>query len=67
MAQPGRADRRNENPALLERLSRALDAADPPPPELEATARGLLAWRTVDVELDALLGDAHAPTSTGEG
>jgi hypothetical protein len=65
MAHTGRTARGSDNEALLDRLARAVAAADPPPRALEASARELLAWRTVDAELSALLGDgcAHTPTA----
>jgi hypothetical protein len=66
MAQGTRAARRTDDEELLDRLARALEAGDPPPASLAASARELLAWRTVDLELAALLGEgpAHARTST---
>jgi hypothetical protein len=48
-------DRQIADNALLDRLARALAAADRPPPEQAVQARGLLAWRTVDAELAELL------------
>jgi hypothetical protein len=48
--------------ALVDRLGRTLAIADPAPPELQQTARQLLAWRTIDADLADLLrgGVAHA-------
>ena len=48
--------------ALLDRLGATLGVADPAPQELRQIARELLAWRTFDAELAALLRTdaAHA-------
>jgi hypothetical protein len=66
MAESGGIAHGPDDEALVECLARALGAVDPPPPPLDAIARGLLAWRTVDAELAALLdeGCAHTPTAT---
>jgi hypothetical protein len=49
-----------DDDALLERLTRVLAALEPAPPQVLVAAYGLLTWRTVDAELNELLG---APTS----
>lgn len=54
-ALPDAMECRAADRALLDRLAKALAAADPPPPDLVANARRLLAWRTVDAELAELL------------
>jgi len=66
MGQSARSARRTDDEELLDRLVRAVAAGDPPPASLEAFTRELLVWRTVDVELAALLGEgpAHARTIT---
>jgi hypothetical protein len=52
-----------DDEALLSRLAAALAATDAAPRGLELAARQLLAWRTVDADLDELLraGGARAP------
>jgi hypothetical protein len=47
--------------ALLEELGKMLRRADPLPPRLMAASRNLLAWRTLDAELDDLLRRGAPP------
>jgi hypothetical protein len=52
--------RYEQDNALLERLTRVLAAVEPARPETQEAACELLTWRTVDAELNELLG---MPTS----
>ena len=45
--------------ALEKDVSTLLRRLDPPPAHVEAAARDLLSWRTVDVALAALLRDGE--------
>jgi len=48
-----------EHDALLDRLRRAALAADPPPPELEGSARAAFGLSRLDEELATLLHDSE--------
>jgi hypothetical protein len=41
--------------ALLRDVRTMLRNADPPPPDMQEAAHGLLAWRAIDAALDQLL------------
>ena len=62
----GRTCPEPDDAALIRRLARTLAVADPSPPHVEAMARELLTWRTVDAELAELLrtGLSRASAST---
>jgi len=64
MAQRRRTAGGMDDELLLDCLARALDDTDGPPPSVEAAARELLTWRTVDAELAALLSAARTPAAT---
>ena len=48
-----------EHDALLDRLRRAAQAADPPPPDLEGSARAAFGLSRLDEELATLLHDSE--------
>jgi hypothetical protein len=55
----------SEHDALIDRLRRAALAADPPPPELEASARAAFGMGRLDDELAELLHDTAAVETAG--
>jgi hypothetical protein len=56
-----------DHDALLDRLRRAALAADPPPPELEGSARAAFGLSRLDEELAAVLHDSEQETVAVRG
>jgi hypothetical protein len=56
-----------DHDALLDRLRRAALAADPPPPELEGSARAAFGLSRLDEELATLLHDSEQETVAVRG